>query len=90
LSYSFAIVPEYNYEPTLFFVAAVEQLVALDIKLGDQELTADSIAAMKNELANEKQAWERAQTDAEALSQVVEKLKKMIDQLTTYVPSLET
>jgi hypothetical protein len=56
LSYSFAIVPEYNYEPTLFFVAAVEQLVAHDIKLGDQELTADSIAAMKNELANEKQA----------------------------------
>jgi hypothetical protein len=42
LSYSFAIVPEYNYELTLFFVAAVEQLVALDIKLGNQELTADS------------------------------------------------
>lgn len=39
--------------------AAVEQIVALGVKLGDQDSAADSIAALKNELANEKQAQEK-------------------------------
>jgi hypothetical protein len=50
-------------------------------------LAADSIGALKNELADEIQAWEKAQMDAEILSQVVEELKKTVDQLSAYVPS---
>jgi hypothetical protein len=42
-----------------FLAAAVEQIVALGVKLGDQDSAADSIAALKNELANEKQAQEK-------------------------------
>jgi uncharacterized protein (DUF3084 family) len=73
----------------LYLVAAVEQHVALGVKHGDQELVVDSIAALKTELANEKQAWEKAQMDAETLSRAVEELKKMTDQLSAYVPSVE-
>jgi hypothetical protein len=34
----------------------VEHLVTLGVWLGDQDSTVDNIAALKNELANEKQA----------------------------------
>jgi chromosome segregation ATPase len=71
-------------------IAFMEQLVAFGVKPGDQDSTTKSLAILKNELAEEKLASEKAQTDAKTLSWVVEELKKMMDQLTSYVPSLET
>jgi hypothetical protein len=49
----------------------------------------DSIVALKNELANEKQAQQISQMDAKNPSHVVEELKEMADQLSPYVPFLE-
>jgi chromosome segregation ATPase len=66
----------------------MEQHAALGIKPWDQDSVVDSIAALKNELADEKQAQEKAQVDVETLFLAVEELKKTMDQLTTYVPSL--
>jgi hypothetical protein len=40
---------------------------------------AKSIITLKNELADEKLAWEKAQTDTETISWAVEELKKMAD-----------
>jgi predicted nucleic acid-binding Zn-ribbon protein len=45
---------------------------------------------LKNELAEEKLAWEKAQMDAETLSQAVEEMKKTTNQLVAQVPYLET
>jgi peptidoglycan hydrolase CwlO-like protein len=69
--------------------AFVEQLTTLGVKPGDQDSVANSIAALKNELPNEKQAREKVRTDAKTLSRAVEELKKTIDKLSAYVPSLE-
>jgi chromosome segregation ATPase len=68
----------------------MEQLVALGIESGDQDSTAKSLVALKNELAEEKLAREKAQTNVETVSWAVEDLKKMADQFTTQIPSLET
>jgi predicted nucleic acid-binding Zn-ribbon protein len=68
----------------------MEQLVALGIESGDHDSTAKSLAALKNELAEEKLAREKAQTNVETVSWAVEDLKKMADQFTTQIPSLET
>jgi TolA-binding protein len=48
-----------------------------------------SLATLKNELAEEKLAREKAQIDAKTLSQEVEEGKKIIDQHTAQVPFLE-
>jgi septal ring factor EnvC (AmiA/AmiB activator) len=50
---------------------------------------ANTIAALRNELAYEKQAREEHKNDVETLSRAVEELKKMADQLSACVPSLE-
>jgi KaiC/GvpD/RAD55 family RecA-like ATPase len=65
----------------LILAAVVEQLATVDVKPGDQELAANTIAAFKKELVDEKQAQEEHKKDVETLSQVVEELKKMMDQL---------
>jgi hypothetical protein len=49
----------------------MEQLVALGVKPGDQDLAAKSLTALKSKLAEEKLAREKAQTDAETLSRAV-------------------
>jgi predicted nucleic acid-binding Zn-ribbon protein len=67
----------------------VEQLVALGVTPGDQKSAADTIVTLRNELADVKRAQEKAQTNVETLSQAVEELKKMTDQLSAHVPSLE-
>jgi hypothetical protein len=46
----------------------MEQLVAFGVKPGDQDSTTKSLAILKNELAEEKLAPEKAQTDAKTLS----------------------
>jgi chromosome segregation ATPase len=68
----------------------MEQLVALGDEPRDQDSATKSLATLRNELAEEKLALEKAQTDAETLSRVVEELKKMANQCATQVPSLET
>jgi chromosome segregation ATPase len=64
--------------------------VILGIKPRDQDLAAKSLATLKNELAEEKVAREKAQTDVETLTWAVEELKKTVNQFTTQIPSLET
>jgi peptidoglycan hydrolase CwlO-like protein len=67
----------------------MDQFVALGIEPGDQDSAAKSITTLKNELAEEKLAREKAQADADTLSRAVEEMKKAADQLTAHVPSLE-
>jgi predicted RNase H-like nuclease (RuvC/YqgF family) len=67
----------------------MEQLVALGIEPGDHDSAAKSLAALKNELVEEKFTCEKSQTNVEALTRAVEELKRTIDQLTSWVPSLE-
>jgi thiamine pyrophosphokinase len=77
--------------PLNFFTATfMDQLIALSVEPGDQDSTTKSIAALKNELADEKLAQEKAQTDTETLSRAVEEIKKTADQLVAHVPSLKT
>jgi hypothetical protein len=59
----------------------MEQLTALDVEPGDQDSTAKSLTTLKNELAKEKLAWEKAQADDDTLSRAIEEMKKTIDQL---------
>jgi peptidoglycan hydrolase CwlO-like protein len=84
--------PEYASEltPSFFAVAFMEQLAALGVKPRDQDSTAKSIVALKNELSEEKLAWEKAQKYIETLSWTVKEIKKIADQLTAHIPSLET
>jgi hypothetical protein len=67
----------------------MEQLVELGIEPGDHDSAAKSLAALKNELVEEKFTHEKSQTNVEALTRAVEELKRTIDQLTSWVPSLE-
>jgi hypothetical protein len=67
----------------------MEELVALGVKPGDQDSAAKSIVALKNEPTDGKLAWEKAQIDAETLSQAVEELKKTADLLVAHVRSLD-
>jgi peptidoglycan hydrolase CwlO-like protein len=84
--------PEYASEltPSFFTVAFMEQLAALGVKPRDQDSTAKSIVSLKNELFEEKLAWEKAQKYIETLSWTVKEIKKIADQLTAHIPSLET
>jgi predicted nucleic acid-binding Zn-ribbon protein len=66
----------------------MEQLVALGVEPGDQDSTTKSLTSLKNELAKEKLAQEKAQTDVETLTWAVEELNKTTNQLTTWVHSL--
>jgi predicted nucleic acid-binding Zn-ribbon protein len=66
----------------------MEQLVALGVEPGDQDSTTKSLTSLKNELAKEKLAQEKAQTDVETLTWAVEELNKTANQLTTWVHSL--
>jgi predicted nucleic acid-binding Zn-ribbon protein len=66
----------------------MEQLVALGVEPGDQDSTTKSLTSLKNELAKEKLAQEKAQTDVETLTWTVEELNKTTNQLTTWVHSL--
>jgi hypothetical protein len=50
----------------------MEQLTTLGVKPRDQDTTAKSLTALKNELAKEKLAQEKAQTDADTLSRAIE------------------
>jgi hypothetical protein len=61
------------------FVAAVEQHITLGVKLDDQNSVANTIAALKNDLADKKWAHEKFQMDTETLSRAVEELKKAMD-----------
>jgi septal ring factor EnvC (AmiA/AmiB activator) len=83
---------EYNPGLTLPFSTASlkEWLAALVVDPDDQDSATKSITTLKNELAKEKLAQEKAQADADTLSRVVEELKKSVDQLAAQVPSLET
>jgi thiamine pyrophosphokinase len=56
------------------------------VKPGDMDSATDSITILKNNLANQRKAREKFQTDVETLSWVVEELKKTAYQLTAYVP----
>jgi hypothetical protein len=56
------------------------QHTTLGIELGNQDSAAKSFAALKNELAKEKAAREKAQADAETLAWAVTDLKKALDQ----------
>jgi uncharacterized coiled-coil protein SlyX len=53
-----------------------------------QGLDCQVFAALKNELAKGKAAWQKAQVDTETLASAVVELKKTTDQLTARVPSL--
>jgi chromosome segregation ATPase len=83
--------PEYNSELTLSFFTAtfMEQFAALGREPGDHDSATKSIFTLKNELAEEKLAREKAQADADTLSQAVEEMKKAVDKLAAHVPSLE-
>jgi hypothetical protein len=65
----------------------MEKLVALGVESRDQDSTAKSLNALKNEMAKEKLARLKAQTDAETLSWAVKEMKRIVDQLTVQVPS---
>jgi hypothetical protein len=65
----------------------MEKLVALGVESRDQDSTAKSLNALKNEMAKEKLARLKVQTDAETLSWAVKKMKRIVDQLTVQVPS---
>jgi uncharacterized coiled-coil DUF342 family protein len=52
-------------------------------------LAHDTLATLRKKLADEKQAQEEHKKDAKTLFWAVEELKKMADQLSVYVPSLE-
>jgi septal ring factor EnvC (AmiA/AmiB activator) len=82
---------EYHSELTSPFCTAafMEQFAALNVEPGKQDSAVESIAALKQELAEEKLAREKAQTDAETLTRAVEEMKKTADQLSAYVPFLE-
>jgi hypothetical protein len=86
------IMPEYAPEltPSFYAAAFMDQLAALGVEPRDQDSVTKSIAALKNELADDKLAQEKAQTDAEALSRAIEEIKKTTDQLAAQVPSLKT
>jgi peptidoglycan hydrolase CwlO-like protein len=83
---------EYYPELTLFFstVALKEWLAALGVDPDDQDSAVESLTTLKNELAREKLAWEKAQADTDTLSWAVEELKNSTDQLVAQIPSLET
>jgi peptidoglycan hydrolase CwlO-like protein len=83
--------PEYNSELTLSFFTAtfMEQFAALGREPGDHDSATKSIFTLKNELAEEKLAREKAQADADTLSQAVDEMKKAVDKLAAHVPSLE-
>jgi hypothetical protein len=65
----------------------MEKLVALGVESRDQDSTAKSLNALKNEMAKEKLARLKVQTDAETLSWAVKEMKRIVDQLTVQVPS---
>jgi hypothetical protein len=67
----------------------MEHLMALSIDLGDQGSATKSLTALKFELAEEKAAREKAQSEVETLARVVEDLKKSVDRFTTQIPVLE-
>jgi peptidoglycan hydrolase CwlO-like protein len=83
--------PEYNSELTLslFAAALMEQFASLGVEPGDKDSAIKSIATLKNELAEEKLAQEKAQAGTDTLSRAVEEMKKAADQLAAHVPSLE-
>jgi peptidoglycan hydrolase CwlO-like protein len=64
-------------------------LTTLGVEPKNQDSVAKSFVPLKNELAEEKAAREKAQADVETLARAVEELKKIADSLTTHVPSLE-
>jgi hypothetical protein len=66
-----------------------EQLTALGIEPGDQDLAANSLAALKSELAEEKVACKKAQAEAETPARAVEDLKKIADRFAIQIPILE-
>jgi hypothetical protein len=53
----------------------MEHLMALSIDLGDQGSATKSLTALKFELAEEKAAREKAQSEVETLARAVEDLK---------------
>jgi hypothetical protein len=67
----------------------MEQLLTHGIKPGDQDLATKSLVALKNKLAEEKLAREKAQTDAETFTRAIEELKNKTDKLVARFPSLE-
>jgi peptidoglycan hydrolase CwlO-like protein len=79
-------------EQTLSFFAAAlaDQLASLGVEPGDQDSATKSLTSLKNELAEERLAREKAQADVRSLSRAVEDIKKSVDQLVAHVPSLET
>jgi hypothetical protein len=50
----------------------MEQLTPLGVEPGEQDSAVKSLVALKNELAEEKLAQEKAQTDADTLSRAIE------------------
>jgi hypothetical protein len=52
-------------------------------------LATKSLVALKNKLAEEKLAQEKAQTDAKTFTRAIEELKNKTDKLVARFPSLE-
>jgi hypothetical protein len=63
----------------------MEQLTALGVEPGDQDLAAKSLAALKIKLAEGKTACEKAQIEVETLTRAVKELKKTAHRLAEQV-----
>jgi chromosome segregation ATPase len=67
----------------------MEQLLALDVKPGDQDSAIRSLAALKIELAEERAVREKAQAKNETLTHAIDDLKKSVDRFAAQIPDLE-
>jgi chromosome segregation ATPase len=67
----------------------MEHLLALGVEPGDQDLVAESLVALKTELAEEKSMWEKAQAENETLACAVDDLKKSPDRFIAQIHDLE-
>jgi chromosome segregation ATPase len=67
----------------------MEHPLALGVEPGDQDLAAESLVALKTELAEEKSMWEKAQAENETLACVVDDLKKSSNRFVAQIHDLE-
>jgi chromosome segregation ATPase len=67
----------------------MEQLMALGVEPGDQNLATKSLAALKAELVEEKAGREKAQAEVETLARAVVDLKNSVDKFAAQIPVLE-
>jgi chromosome segregation ATPase len=67
----------------------MEQLLALDVKPGDQDSAIRSLAALKTKLAEERVVQEKALAKNETLTHAIDDLKKSADRFAAQIPDLE-